>query len=131
MKTKTLLILGVIIISVVFGILYVSNTNLILHLMYSDQYMLETAMKSDIVQAFDAMYPENKVRYVRELEQEPVIVFEMIHDQKMAFLAVGNFEEDHLAFMYHCLSYDYQTTFFSIKDMQSKKQLVDNPCWQI
>ena len=99
--------------------------------MYSDQYMLETAMKSDIVQTFDEMYPENKIRYVRELEQEPVIVFEMIHDQKMAFLAVGNFEENDLAFMYHCLSYDYQTTFFSIKDMQSKKQLVDNPCWQI
>lgn len=131
MKTKTLIIIGIIIASTVFVILFISNTNLILHLMYSDQYMLETAMKSDIVQTFDEMYPENKVRYVRVLEQEPVIVFEMIHDQKMAFLAVGNFEEDHLVFTYRCFSYDYRTTFFSIDDVQSKKQIIDNPCWQI
>ncbi|EIJ65772.1 hypothetical protein BD31_I0819 [Candidatus Nitrosopumilus salaria BD31] len=110
MKTKLLIIIGIVLVAV-FGI-FIVYPNLILHLMYSDQYMLETAMSSDIVKSFDKMYPENKIRYVQALEQEPAIVFEMVHDQKMAFLAVGNFQEDHLAFMYHCSSFDYRTTFF-------------------
>lgn len=101
MKTKLLIIIGIVFLfSAIFLIL---NNNPILHIMYSNQYMLETSMKSDIVQVFIKMYPENKIRYV-PLEQEPTIVFEMIHDQKMAFLAVGNFEKDQLTFTYRCFS---------------------------
>jgi hypothetical protein len=93
--------------------------------------MFETAMSYDVVKSFDEMYPENKVRYVRALDQEPAMVFEMIHDQKMAFLAVGDFQEDNLAFMYKCFSYDYRTTFFELNGILSEKQVRDNPCWEI
>ena len=130
MKTSILIILFIV-IGVIFGIFLITNPNLILHLMYSDQYMLETAMDSDIVKTFDKMYPESKIRYVRVLEQEPAIVFEMIHGQKMAFLAVGSFQKDNLQFMYKCFSYDYRTTFFELNGIPSEKQVRDNPCWEI
>jgi hypothetical protein len=105
------------------------GTNPILHLIYSDQYMLDTALDTDIVKSFNELYPENKIRYVRVLDQEPSIVFEMIQDQKMAFLAVGNFEGKNLAFMYKCFSYDYRTTFFELIFLNSGKQITDNPCF--
>ncbi|AJW70336.1 hypothetical protein [Nitrosopumilus adriaticus] len=131
MKTKFLIVLVLISVAVISGTLFVMNSNLILHLMYSDQYLLETAMKNEIVQEFVNMYPENKIRYVKVLDQEPAIVFEMIYDQKMAFLAVGSFQNDNLEFMYKCFSYDYRTTFFELNGIQYEKQVRDNPCWEI
>ncbi|WP_428325421.1 hypothetical protein [Nitrosopumilus sp.] len=129
MKTRLLMIIIGIAVGAISGIVFAIDANVIEHLMYSDQYMLETAMDNSIVQEFVNMYPENKIRYVRVLHQEPAIVFEMIYDQKMAFLAVGSFQEDNLEFMYKCFSYDYRTTFFELNGLQSKKQIQENPCW--
>lgn len=126
-KVQKIIILSTVSILVIFIILITVGTNLLLHLMYSDQYMLDTAMDTSIVKTFNEMYPENKIRYVRVLDQEPAIVFEMIKDHKMAFLAVGNFEGKNLTFMYHCSSFDsivFQTDFTVTSQI-----ILDNPCF--
>ena len=86
-------------------------------------------MNSEIVQAFHETYPDSEVRSVRVLEQAPAIVFEKTHDQKMAFLAVGNFEGKNLTYMYKCFSYDYRTTFFDVTPTSSANDIFDNPCF--
>ena len=106
-----------------------AGTNPILHLMYSDEYMLKTAMDSDIVKIFHDAYPDNKVRYVRNLDQAPAIVFEMKKDSKMAFLAVGNFEGKNLGHMYKCVTPNYSHTFFDIVPTLSVNDIIQNPCF--
>ncbi len=128
-KPQKIIIVSTVSIFTIFIMLITVGTNPILHLMYSDQYMLETSLDTDVVKTFNELYPENKIRYVRFLDQEPAIVFEMIYDQKMAFLAVGNFEGKNLSFMYKCFSYDYRTTFFELTFLNSGKQITDNPCF--
>ena len=109
------------------GLLSTMGINPFLHLFYSDQHLLETAQQTDIVKTFNELYPESKVRYVTALDQQPAIVFEMVQDQKMAFLAVGNFEGENLTFMYRCTSFD--STFFESDLSFTSQQIRDNPCF--
>ena len=88
--------------------------NPILHLMLSDEYILETANNSEMVQTFLNMYPESEYRLVRVLDQQPAIVYEMKQENKIAFLAVGNFEEDNLTYMYHCSANGYSQQTFEL-----------------
>jgi len=110
MKSRFLIIIGaIILVTVAFVII---GINPMLHLMLSDEHIIETANNSEMVQTFLDMYPDSEYRLVRVLDQEPAIVYEMKQENKIAFLAVGNFQGDDLTYMYQCFTNNYgQTTF--------------------
>ena len=114
---------------ILFFIFLEGGTNPMLHLMYSDNHMLESSMKSDIVQIFNEMYPENTVRYVRVWNQAPAIVFEAIQSEKSAFMAVSNFDGKHIYIMYKCHSPIFDTTYLYLPLVTSPDQLKNNPCF--
>ncbi|QMU55180.1 MAG: hypothetical protein GKS07_09985 [Nitrosopumilus sp.] len=112
MKSRLLIIIGIIILM---AITFVTlGTNPILHLMLSDEHIVEAANNSEMVQIFLDMYPESEYRLVRVLDQEPAIVYEMRQENKIAFLAVGNFQGDDLTYMYQCFANDYSQRTFEL-----------------
>jgi hypothetical protein len=128
-KGQKIIIVITVVILILTAVFFTFGTNPIMHLLYSDDYMLKTAMNSEVVKAFNDMYPDSKVRYVRALDQSPAIVFEMEKDSKMSFLAVGNFEGRNLGYMYKCLTPDYSRTFFDITPTLTINDIVQNPCF--
>lgn len=129
MKTRLLLIVVIFSALILLYVFFTAGINPILHLIYSDEHMLKTSMSSEIVKAFLEMYPDSKVRYTRFLDYPPSIVFEMIKDNRMAFLAVGNFEGDDLAYMYHCMTPDYSHTFIDVTPTFTINDIMSNPCF--
>ena len=113
MKTRNLLIIGIIVLATIAFVTF-GTTNPMLHLMLSDEYIVETANNSEMVQTFLEMYPDSEYRLVRILDQEPAIVYEMRQENKMAFLAVGNFQGDDLTYMYQCFSNSYSQQTFEL-----------------
>ena len=113
MKTKLLIIIGIIILGTTAFVTF-GTTNLILHMMLSEEYIVETANSSEMVQTFLNMYPDGEYRLVRVLDQEPAIVYEMRQENKMAFLAVGNFQGDDLTYMYKCFANGYSQQTFEL-----------------
>jgi len=114
MKINSLIIIPIIIIILVVTVFLIFEPNPILHLMLSDVYILETANNSEMVQSFLNMYPESDYRLVRVLDQQPAIVYEMKQENKIAFLVVGNFEGDHLTYMYQCFANGYNQQTFEL-----------------
>ena len=114
MKTRLLIIIASVTIILIVTIFLTFGSNLIFHLMLSDEYILKTANNSEMVQTFLNMYPESDYRLVRILDQQPAIVYEMKQENKMAFLAVGNFEGDDLTYMYRCFSNGYSQETFEL-----------------
>ena len=113
MKTRLLVIIGIIILATIAFVTF-GTTNTLLHIMLSDEYIVKTANNSEMVQTFLNMYPESDYRLVRVLDQQPAIVYEMKQENKMAFLAVGNFEGDDLTYMYRCFSNGYSQETFEL-----------------
>jgi hypothetical protein len=114
MKTRLLIIIAFVIIILVIITFLTFGTNLIFHLILSDEYILKTANDSEMVQTFLDMYPDSEYRLVRVLDQEPAIVYEMRQENKIAFLAVGNFQGDHLTYMYQCFANGYSQRTFEL-----------------
>ena len=129
MKTRVLSIVVISSALILLYVLFTAGMNPILHLIYSDEHMLKTSMNSEIVKAFLEMYPDSKVRYSQGLDHQSSIVFEMIKDNRMAFLAVGNFEGDELAYMYHCMTPDYYHTFIDVTPTLTVNDITSNPCF--
>ena len=113
MKTRLLIFVGIIILAIIAFVIF-ETTNLSLHLMLSDEYIVETANNSEMVQTFLDMYPDSEYRLVRVLDQEPAIVYEMRQENKIAFLAVGNFQDDDLTYMYQCFANGYSQQTFEL-----------------
>jgi len=109
-----MLIIPIIIIILVITAFLIFEPNPILHLMLSDEYILKTANNSEMVQTFLDMYPESDYRLVRILDQQPTIVYEMKQENKIAFLAVGNFQGDNLTYMYQCFVNGYSQRTFEL-----------------
>lgn len=103
-----------VIITLVVTVFLIFGTNLVLHLMLSDEYILKTANNSEMVQTFLNMYPKSDYRLVRVLDQQPAIVYEMKQENKIAFLAVSNFEGDDLTYMYQCFANGYSQQTFEL-----------------
>ncbi|MGY5146591.1 MAG: hypothetical protein ACW9W4_01120 [Candidatus Nitrosopumilus sp. bin_7KS] len=114
MKTRLLMIITFVIITLVVTVFLIFGTNLVLHLMLSDEYILKTANNSEMVQTFLNMYPKSDYRLVRVLDQQPAIVYEMKQENKIAFLAVSNFEGDDLTYMYQCFANGYSQQTFEL-----------------
>ncbi len=127
-KTQKIIILVAIVLLVLIAGFFIYGTNPILHLMYSDDYMLKTSMDTEIVKTYYELYPESVSRIVRVLDQQPAIVFEFKQDNKMAFLAVGNFEGKNLNFMYSCFSFG--SPIFQTESIVTPKLILDNPCFE-
>ncbi len=113
MKTRLLMIIGMIILVTIAFVTF-GTANLILHIILSDEYIVETASNSETVQTFLDMYPDSEYRIVRVLDQEPAIVYEMKQDNHMAFLAVGNFQGNDLTYMYQCFANGYSQQTFEL-----------------
>ena len=118
MKTRLLVTIGMIllvtIVLVTLVLVTLGTTNLILHLMLSDDHIVETANNSEMVQTFLDMYSDSEYRLVRVLDQEPAIVYEMRQENKIAFLAIGNFQGDDLTYMYQCFDNGYSQRTFEL-----------------
>jgi len=65
---------------------------------------------------------------VKVLDQEPAIVYEMRQDNKIAFLAIGNFQGDDLTYMYKCFTSNYGRATFELSYF-SPTVLKDNVCF--
>ena len=113
MKTRLWIIVGIIILATIAFVTF-GTTNTILHLMFSDEHIVETANNSEMVKTFLDMYPDSEYRLVRVLDQEPTIVYEMKQENKIAFLAVGNFQGDDLTYMYQCFVNGYSQQTFEL-----------------
>ena len=106
-------IIGIIVLATIAFVVF-GTTNPMLHLMLSDEYIVETANNSEMVRIFLDMYPDSAYRLVRVLDQEPAIVYEMRQENKIAFLAIGNFQGDDLTYMYKCFTGNYGLTTFEL-----------------
>ncbi len=114
MKTWILMIIVIVILAIIAFVIILGTTNLSLHLILSDEHIVEAANNSEMVQTFLDMYPDSEYRLVRVLDQEPAIVYEMRQENKMAFLAVGNFQGDDLTYMYQCFANGYSQQTFEL-----------------
>lgn len=126
-KIEKILIIVTVSLLILIAGFFTYGTNPILHLMYSDDYILKTSTDTEIVKTFYELYPDAVSRIVRDMGQEPAIVFEKTQDQKMAFLAVGNFEGKNLTSMYKCFSFESVT--FETKFTATPKLIQENPCF--
>ena len=127
MKTRLLVIIGIIILATIAFVTF-GTTNTLLHIMLSDEYIVKTANNSEMVQTFLDMYPDSEYRLVRDLDQEPAIVYEMMQENKIAFLAVGNFQGDDLTYMYQCFANGYSQQTFELLHF-SPTILKNNVCF--
>ena len=113
MKTRLLIIIAIVILVTITFVIF-GTTNLTLHLMLSDEHIVETANRSEMVRTFLDMYPDSEYRLVGDLDQEPAIVYEMRQENKVAFLVVGNFQGDDLTYMYQCFVNGYSQRTFEL-----------------
>jgi len=107
------IIIGTIVLVTIVFVMF-GTTDLLLHLTLSDKHIVKTANNSEMVQTFLDMYHDSEYRLVRILDQEPAIVYEMRQENKIAFLAVGNFQGDDLTYMYQCFDNGYSQQTFEL-----------------